>query len=70
MKSRGRVLGLMGFVCASLALWRVAGADTYKVDPVHSFALFNEAAALAGSKVGQAQPSEPSWLPATDATVT
>jgi polyisoprenoid-binding protein YceI len=41
MKSRGRALGLMGFVCASLALWRVAGADTYKVDPVHSFALFN-----------------------------
>ena len=41
MKSCGGKLACVVFVCAFAGIWQIGRADTYKVDPVHSFALFS-----------------------------
>jgi polyisoprenoid-binding protein YceI len=41
MRKLSRLVGLLSFVCVLAAWSQIAAADTYKVDPVHSFALFS-----------------------------
>jgi polyisoprenoid-binding protein YceI len=41
MRKLSWLVGLPGLVCVVAAWSQVAAADTYKVDPVHSFALFS-----------------------------